>query len=258
VKEYTPSAAAITPDVSPSAAPQVSLPPPTEHESYTDYPFLASSLASHLTLSKSSIPHYYLTMDINLDSLLSLRSKLPSDISLFDLLIKASGCAMKTVPSANASWVSDEFIRMYHDVHVNVLLRPEQGGELKMALVRDVDKSGVSSISKEIQTAMETLSSEQQLPPHLSGIGTFTILNLGMYGISSGAAIIPPPQSCILTLGAAQNRILPSLDEEVPYRQSVVMTVTLSCDHRVVDGAVGAQWLGAFKQCVESPETLLL
>merc|ERR1712060_126289 len=142
-KEMSPTATATVPPQT-----QVSLSTPTKTEFYTDYPFIASSLSSHLASSKSNIPHYYLTMDVNLDSLLTLRSQLPSDISLLDLVIKASACTMATVPSANASWVSDEFIRMYHDVHVNILLRPEQGGELQMLLLRDVDKCGVSTISK--------------------------------------------------------------------------------------------------------------
>lgn len=153
----------------------------------------------------------------------------------------------------------DTFVRMYDDVHLNVAVG--SGDTFMMALISDVAKKGVGAIANDFAHVVQHLQeSPRSLPHNLTGMGTFTLINLGMYGVKSCAPIITSPQSCALALGAAENRIVPntSTDNHEIYKQSVMLTATLSCDHRVVDGAVGAQWLSAFKEFVENPERLLL
>jgi len=271
VKEYIPmaaTAAATTTDASPAA---VAAPAPTAapivHDNYTDYPVNASSIATAniLSHSKQTIPHYYLTVDVTLDSLIDLRktlnSNLPEDsqLSLNDLLIKASAAAMKSCPSANASWMGDS-VRMYNAVDVNVVMG--NGDTLYAPLVSGIDSRGVKSISDEISSNLSSIEEGAVGGnPSFDAVGTFTFMNLGMYGIKSCAPIIRAPQAVAVALGAAENRIVPKEDggdgDDI-YDVKVMLTATLSCDHRVVDGAVGAQWLGAFKAAIESPETLLL
>mmetsp|Transcript_19374 Transcript_19374/g.28258 ORF Transcript_19374/g.28258 Transcript_19374/m.28258 type:complete len:261 (+) Transcript_19374:133-915(+) len=245
-----------------AAAPVLS---PIVHDGFTDYPLNESSIATAnlLSHSKQTIPHYYLTVDVTLDSLLSLRSTLNSalgedaQISLNDLLIKASACAMKSCPSANASWMGDS-VRMYDSVDVNVIMG--SGDSLYSPLVQGVDAKGVKSISDELSSNLKQIEEGTVEGENFGAVGTVTVMNLGMYGIKSCAPIIRAPQAVALALGAAENRVVPKEDGEGDdlYETNVVLTATLSCDHRVVDGAVGAQFLSAFKSAVEKPETLLL
>jgi len=244
-------------------------PTPIPGVGFTDYPLNATAkeVAARLAASKTNVPHYYLTVDLELDSLLALRSRLNTavkgnddeiaGITLNDLLVKAAACAMKAVPSSNASWM-DSFVRVYDNVDINVAVGA--GDTLFTPLLSNVGGRGVKSISDEIANFLEASDSETGVTPESCGMGTFTIINLGMYGIKSCAPIITEPQACALALGAAENRILPNDDPECEeiYREAVMLTATLSCDHRVVDGAVGAQWLSAFKNHVENPESLLL
>jgi len=219
-------------------------------------------------------PHYYLTVDISVDELLKLRSKLntaiganemksdddtSSSLGVYELLLKASAMSMKAVPSANASWM-DSVVRVFDSVDINVVVG--SGDLLYTPVIRDCAGKGVRKISQELHGALAALGEKEdsQLQALAGGIGTFTVINLGMYGIKSCAPIIREPQSCALAIGALENRIVPNDDPESEniYKESVVLTATLSCDHRVVDGAVGAQWLAAFKSHVENPSTLLL
>ncbi|KAL3793321.1 hypothetical protein HJC23_003831 [Cyclotella cryptica] len=249
----------------PKAAP-APLPKPVVGSGYTDYslPASAMELASRLNTSKKNVPHYYLTIDLNLDSLLELRSSLNSTIkdggiSVNDLLLKAAAAAMKTVPAANASWM-DTFVRVYDSVDINVVVG--NGSTLYAPVIRDVGRRGLKAVSDDFAAAAAVVEGNEDAPTAagFGDVGTFTMVNLGMFGVKSCAPIIREPQACALALGAIENRIVPNDDTESEdiYKESVMMTATLSCDHRVVDGAVGAQWLSAFKNHVENPVTLLL
>jgi pyruvate dehydrogenase E2 component (dihydrolipoamide acetyltransferase) len=271
----TAAAAAPTPVAPAPAASSTTmpLPLPVVGAGYTDYtlPGLALELASRLHASKQNVPHYYLTIDLSLDSLLELRSTLNSTmkleegnggITVNDLLMKAAAAAMKTVPAANSSWMGS-FVRVYDSVDINVVVG--NGTSLYSPVIRDVGRKGLKAVSDDVATATSVVEggvegSDPTTVPGFGDVGTFTMVNLGMYGVKSCAPIIREPQACALALGVIENRIVPNDDaksEEI-YKESVMMTATLSCDHRVVDGAVGAQWLSAFKKHVENPVTLLL
>lgn len=236
--------------------------------SYTDYPTTqaARDVAARLAQSKRNVPHYYLTVDISVDALLQLRRTIhaatsansskttaTTTIGVYEFLIKAAALSMKTVPSANAAWM-DSVVRVYDSVDANVVLG--SGDSLSTLLLRDCGSQGLQTISTALSTAVSDPNHHSNNTDSM-GLGTFTILNLGMYGIKSCAPIIREPQALALAIGALQNRIVPSNDENL-YKECVVFTATASFDHRVVDGAVGAQWLAAFKSHVENPSTLLL
>lgn len=250
----------------PSAAAAAPLPQPVQGQGYTDYslPTSALELASRLHISKQNVPHYYLTIDLNLDSLVELRSSLNATmkdggITVNDLLLKAAAAAMKTVPAANASWMGD-FVRVYDSVDVNVVVG--NGSALYAPVIRDVGRRGLAAVSDDFAAATSVVEGEEDTTTvaGFGDVGTFTMVNLGMFGVKSCAPIIREPQACALALGVIENRIVPNDDAESEeiYKEAVMMTATLSCDHRVVDGAVGAQWLSAFKNHVENPVTLLL
>lgn len=279
VKEFVPSAATTVAAITTSVAPSAPAPAqavmasaaPIPGAGYTDYPLSESAkeVAARLTQSKQKVPHYYLTVDISMDEVLKLRSSLASAMStkggestlgVYELMIKAAAASMKAVPSVNASWM-DSVVRMYDSIDINVVVGT--GDNLYTPVIRDCGGRGLSSISDALNAAVSVLEEGDDAPaltPNFGAMGTFTIMNLGMFGIKSCAPIIREPQACALALGALENRIVPNDDpksDEI-YKQSVVMTATLSCDHRVVDGAVGAQWLSAFKSHLENPTTLLL
>jgi pyruvate dehydrogenase E2 component (dihydrolipoamide acetyltransferase) len=271
VKEFVPSAAATeaaTPAPAQAAMAVAPTAPPVAGAGYTDYPLSdqARDVAARLMQSKRNVPHYYLTVDIGVDELLQVRDKLNKSLGedaalgVYDMLLKAAAMSMKTVPSANASWM-DSVVRVFDSVDINVVIG--SGDLLYTPVITDCAGKGLKAISQEMKTAvaaLEPLEEGVSPPAVLGGLGTFTVMNLGMYGIKSCAPIIREPQSCALAIGALENRIVPNddPDSEEIYKESIVLTATLSCDHRVVDGAVGAQWLAAFKSHVENPTTLLL
>jgi len=271
VREYIPlaAAAAAAPAVSTTAAAATTKPlTPTVTESYTDVPQTDAMIATAnlLTFSKQTIPHYYLTVDVTLDALIALRGSLnaalgeksASSISLNDLLIKAAACAMKSCPSANASWMGDS-VRMYDNVDVNVVMG--SGNNLYSPVLNNVGSRGLKSIAEELSLNQKNIEEGTIQGENFAAVGTVTFMNLGMYGVKSCAPIIRAPQAVALALGAAENRVVPKENGEGEndiYETKVVLTATLSCDHRVVDGAVGAQYLSAFKAAVEKPEMLLL
>lgn len=273
VKEFIPPAASEATGVSAPATTEApvaeAIPEPIVGAGYTDYPLTtnAREIASRLAASKTNVPHYYLTVDVSLDSILALRSRLneavqgsdpdASGISLNDLLVKSATCAMKACPTANASWL-EHSVRVYDHVDINIAVGT--GDALYTPLVKNAGTKGLKTLSDEISSHVDAAASEEGVSAESCGMGTFTIINLGMYGVKSCAPIITEPQACALALGAAENRIVPNTDPESEeiYKESVMLTATLSCDHRVVDGAVGAQWLSAFKNHVENPESLLL
>jgi pyruvate dehydrogenase E2 component (dihydrolipoamide acetyltransferase) len=236
---------------------------------YTDYPLSpeAREQAARWVQAKRNVPHYYLSVNIRMDALLKLRQQLngatsssSESIGVYEILLKAAAQSMKAVPSANASWM-DSVVRVYDQVDINVVLG--SGDTCVTPVLRNVGQQGLHALSSQLQhamTAVEGSSSDGNAVS--SGVGTFTVINVGMYGVDACAPIIREPQACALALGALQNTIVPadaSADATEIYQQAVMMTATLSCDHRVVDGAIGAQWLAAFKGYVEeNPMTLLL
>ncbi|XP_028763193.1 dihydrolipoyllysine-residue acetyltransferase component 2 of pyruvate dehydrogenase complex, mitochondrial [Neltuma alba] len=231
---------------------------------YTDIPVsqIRKITASRLLLSKQTIPHYYLTVDTCVDKLMSLRSQLNSlqeaaggsRISVNDLVIKAAALALRKVPQCNSSW-SDDYIRQYHNVNVNVAVQTDHG--LFVPVIRDADKKGLSKIAEEVKQ-LASKAKENSLKPQDYEGGTFTVSNLGgPFGIKQFCAIINPPQSGILAVGSAEKRAIPGSGPG-EFNIASFMSVTLSCDHRVIDGAIGAEWLKAFKSYIENPESMLL
>jgi len=218
-------------------------------------------IAQRLSQSKQTIPHYYLSVDINMDGVLSLRkelnAKLPADqkLSVNDFIVKASALALRKVPTANSSWM-DTFIRQYNYVDVSVAVATENG--LITPIVKDADVKGLSAIASDVKS-LAAKAKVNKLQPHEFQGGTFTISNLGMFGVKNFTAIINPPQACILAVGGTETRVVPNeKDPAKPFKTSQIMAVTLSCDHRVVDGAVGAEWLKAFRGYMEDPLSMLL
>ncbi|XP_015192928.2 dihydrolipoyllysine-residue acetyltransferase component of pyruvate dehydrogenase complex, mitochondrial isoform X1 [Lepisosteus oculatus] len=249
-------AAAVAPV--PGAPPAPAVPSGT----FTDIPIgnIRRVIAQRLMQSKQTIPHYYLSIDINMDQVLELRKELNEELkaeniklSVNDFIIKASALACVKVPEANSSWM-DTVIRQNHVVDMSVAVSTANG--LITPIVFNAHIKGLASISQDV-AALAARAREGKLQPHEFQGGTFTISNLGMFGIKNFSAIINPPQACILAVGGSEKRLLPA-DNEKGFDVANVMAVTLSCDHRVVDGAVGAQWLAEFRKFVEKPVTMLL
>ncbi|XP_033027333.1 dihydrolipoyllysine-residue acetyltransferase component of pyruvate dehydrogenase complex, mitochondrial [Lacerta agilis] len=228
---------------------------------FTDIPIsnIRKVIAQRLMQSKQTIPHYYLSIDVDMGEILVLRKELNQEmpqntkLSVNDFIIKASALACMKVPEANSSWL-DTVIRQNHVVDVSVAVSTPAG--LITPIVFNAHIKGLASINKDIVT-LATKAREGKLQPHEFQGGTFTVSNLGMYGIKNFSAIINPPQACILAVGASEKRLVPA-DNEKGFDVTSMMSVTLSCDHRVVDGAVGAQWLAEFKKLLEKPATMLL
>ncbi|XP_073176899.1 dihydrolipoyllysine-residue acetyltransferase component of pyruvate dehydrogenase complex, mitochondrial isoform X2 [Lepidochelys kempii] len=246
-------AAPVTP-----AAPTAT-PPPSGV--FTDIPIsnVRRVIAQRLMQSKQTIPHYYLSIDINVEEILELRKELNKEVSeniklsINDFIIKASALACVKVPEANSSWL-DTVIRQNHVVDVSIAVSTPAG--LITPIVFNAHIKGLASISKDV-ASLAAKAREGKLQPHEFQGGTFTVSNLGMYGIKNFSAIINPPQACILAVGTSENRLVPANNEK-GFDVASMMSVTLSCDHRVVDGAVGAQWLAEFKKFLEKPTTMLL
>ncbi|KAF5188908.1 Dihydrolipoyllysine-residue acetyltransferase component of pyruvate dehydrogenase complex [Thalictrum thalictroides] len=236
----------------------------TETLDYTDLPHsqIRKITASRLLLSKQTIPHYYLTVDTCVDKLMDLRKQLNSlqeasggkRISVNDLVIKAAALALRKVPQCNSSW-TDDYIRQFKNVNINVAVQTDNG--LYVPVIRDADKKGLSKISEEVKY-LAGKARENSLKPEDYEGGTFTVSNLGgPFGIKQFCAIINPPQAGILAIGSAEKRVVPGTGAN-QFDFASFMSVTLSCDHRVIDGAIGAEWLKAFKGYIENPESMLL
>ncbi|KAH0623327.1 hypothetical protein JD844_031543 [Phrynosoma platyrhinos] len=246
-----------TPAAVPAPAPAAAIPTGV----FTDIPIsnIRKVIAQRLMQSKQTIPHYYLSIDINMGEILVLRKELNQEmpqntkLSVNDFIIKASALACMKVPEANSSWL-DTVIRQNHVVDVSVAVSTPVG--LITPIVFNAHIKGLASINQDV-VALAAKAREGKLQPHEFQGGTFTVSNLGMYGIKNFSAIINPPQSCILAVGTSERRLVPA-DNEKGFDVASVMSVTLSCDHRVVDGAVGAQWLAEFKKFLEKPATMLL
>lgn len=214
-------------------------------------------IARRLTEAKTTIPHFYLEAECEIDALLELRATLNTagggayKLSINDFIVKAVALALRQVPEANAVW-TDDAILQFEDVDISVAVATDGG--LITPIVKQADRKGLSAISGEVRQLAERAREGKLQPAEYQG-GGFTISNLGMYGVHSFSAIINPPQSCILAVGAAERRPVVKGDACVP---ATVLNCTLSVDHRSVDGAVGARWLAAFKALVEQPLQLML
>lgn len=231
---------------------------------YTDIPNaqIRKVTANRLLTSKQTIPHYYLTVDTCVDKLIKLRGELNplqdasggKKISINDLVIKAAALALRKVPQCNSSWMND-FIRQYNNVNINVAVQTEHG--LFVPVIKDADKKGLGTIAEEVKQLAQRARDNSLKPADYEG-GTFTVSNLGgPFGIKQFCAIINPPQSAILAIGSAEKRVIPG-GADGQYEFGSFMSVTMSCDHRVIDGAIGAEFLKAFKGYVENPTTMLL
>ncbi|XP_017761478.1 PREDICTED: dihydrolipoyllysine-residue acetyltransferase component of pyruvate dehydrogenase complex, mitochondrial [Eufriesea mexicana] len=217
-------------------------------------------IAKRLLESKQTIPHYYLSVDIKMDEALEIRERFNKmlekekiKLSVNDIIIKAMAMACKKVPEGNSAWLG-EVIRQYNNVDVSVAVSTDSG--LITPIVFGADTKGIIQISKDVK-ALATKAREGKLQPQEFQGGTITLSNLGMFGVKNFSAIINPPQSIILAIGTTENRLIPAKNEK-GFTTSQFMSVTASCDHRTVDGAVGAQWLNAFKNFMENPTTMLL
>ncbi|MGE3907486.1 MAG: pyruvate dehydrogenase complex dihydrolipoamide acetyltransferase [Reyranellaceae bacterium] len=213
-------------------------------------------IARRMTESKQNIPHFYLTVECRIDALLDARRQLNGKsekirVSVNDLIIKAAGVALRDYPDVNTSW-SDEGMVMHGGVDVSVAVATERG--LITPIVKDADMKGLAQISAEMRDLAKRAREGKLKLEEFQG-GSMTVSNLGMYGIKEFSAIINPPQSCILAVGAGEQRAIVVKGEVVVAN---MMSVTLAVDHRVVDGARGAEWLRSFKDYIERPATMLL
>ena len=256
-----PAQPAPAPPVAPTA------PPPLSKERvlalagnppYTERPLTAMRrvIARRLTESKQTVPHFYLTVDCEIDELLKFRAELNTKshayrISVNDFVIRAAVLALRQVPAANASW-SDEAILLWDTVDIAVAVALDDG--LITPIVKNADRKGLATIANETKDLAARARAGKLKLEEFQG-GTFSISNLGMFGVRDFAAVINPPHGGILAVGAGEQR---PVVKNGALAIATVMSCTLSCDHRAVDGAVGAQFLAAFKKLVEDPLTMLL
>ena len=215
-------------------------------------------VARRLTDSFRDIPHFPLNLDLEIDELLAARVKINKllekdgvKVSVNDLIIKAAALALKKVPEANASYTPDG-IAMHH--HADVAIAVALPGGLITPIIRAAETKGLAQIATEAKDLAERARAKKLKPEEYQG-GTFSISNLGMFGIKSFASIINEPQGAILSVGAGEKRPVVRGDQ---LAVATVMSVTMTCDHRVVDGAVGAQWLAAFRSLIEDPITMIV
>jgi pyruvate dehydrogenase E2 component (dihydrolipoamide acetyltransferase) len=220
-------------------------------------------IARRLTEAKTTIPEFYVSMDIEIDAmnklLADLNAKSPAKdkpgaytITINDMVIKASAATMRKVPALNASW-TDDAMAVYDDVDVSVAVAIPDG--LITPIIRKADTKGLATISREMRD-LATRAREGKLKPEEFMGGSFSISNMGMFGVTAFTAIINPPQAAILAVAAGKKRPVVNADGELAV--ATVMTCTLTVDHRVADGATGALWMRTFKQVIEDPLSLLL
>ena len=233
-------------------------------DSFEEIPLdnMRRAIARRLTQSMQEAPHYYLTVDCQIDLLTQARKRLNerreknksgARLSINDFLLRATALSLVEFPDVNSSWADAVLLRHRHaDISIAVAL---EGGGLITPIVRAVESKGLSQISAESRDLI-TRARERKLDPEEYEGGTFTISNLGMFGVREFTAVINPPQSAILAVGAG--RKIPVVSDSGKTSFAEVMTLTLSCDHRVIDGALGARFLGALRERIEDPFTLLL
>jgi pyruvate dehydrogenase E2 component (dihydrolipoamide acetyltransferase) len=215
------------------------------------------TIARRMNDSFRDVPHFPLTIDLEIDALLAARAKIngmlgnEGRVSVNDMLIKAAAIALKRQPDANASYTPEGIAHHHHaDIAVAVAIE----GGLITPIVRSAETKGLAQIATEMKDLAERARTRKLKPEEFQG-GTFSISNLGMFGIKSFASIINEPQGAILSVGVGEKRPVVRGDQ---LAVATVMTVTLTCDHRVVDGAIGARWLTVFKALVEDPITMIV
>jgi len=218
---------------------------------------MRKTIAERLVKSKNEAPHFYLSIDCNIEQLLKARSAINSKskdeykISVNDMIIKAASATLLKVPKANASW-ENENTRYFKNTDISVAVAIDGG--LITPIIKNVEIKGLLDISYEMKTLAKKAKEGKLKPEDYVG-GSFSISNLGMFGIKEFSAVINPPQGCILAIGAGEQRAIVTNNQ---ISIATMMTVTLSCDHRVVDGAVGAEYLSKFKEFIENPSLMLL
>lgn len=243
----------------PAATPakEVKLPSIVAEESYHEVNVsqMRKVIARRLSESKHTAPHFYLTMSINMDNVIAARKQMNevSDvkISVNDIIIKAVALALRKNPNVNASWLGDK-IRYNHHVNVGVAVAIEDG--LIVPVVKFADNKSIAHISAEVKQLADKAKNKKLQRNEFEG-NTFTISNLGMFGIDEFTAIINPPDACILAVGAAKETVIA---QNGTMKIAQIMKVTLSCDHRVVDGAVGSAFLQTLKNLLENPVMMLV
>jgi len=247
----------------PAAAPAGTLPDPRlyyEDGTYEEVPLdgMRKSIAKRLTQSKQELPHYYLTIDCELDELLRVQRELNAGaeddgikVSVNDFIIRASALALMKVPDCNVSYAGDALLKHKHaDIGVAVAL----DGGLITPIVKAAETKGLAQISAEVKDLAQRAKDRKLKPADYEG-GSFSVSNLGMFGIKNFTAVINPPQAAIMAVGAGEER---PVVKNGTLSAATMMTVTLSCDHRAIDGALGAKLLQAFKRLIEDPLTMLL
>jgi len=259
IENFVPSAqpAATPAAVSGSDAPAISLPQVVAEESFEEIKVsqMRKTIAKRLAESKFTAPHFYLTMEINMDKAIEARKSMnevsPVKISFNDMVIKAVAAALRKHPKVNSSWLGDT-IRYNNHIHIGVAVAVDEG--LLVPVVRFADNKTLSHISAEVKDLGAKAKNKELQPKDWEG-NTFTISNLGMFGIEEFTAIVNPPDSCILAVGGIKQTAVVK-DGELAIGN--VMKVTMSCDHRVVDGAVGSAFLKTFKEFLEDPIRILV
>ncbi|WP_375318887.1 pyruvate dehydrogenase complex dihydrolipoamide acetyltransferase [Candidatus Tisiphia endosymbiont of Oplodontha viridula] len=231
------------------------------HQEYRSVPNnnIRKIIAKRLLESKQTIPHFYLSIECNVDKLLDIREDINKSlieeskikITVNDFVILAVAKALKAVPEANVSW-DESATRYYNNIDVSVAVAIDNG--LITPVVRNADQKDLVTLSRELQALIKKARDNKLTPEEFQG-GGFSVSNLGMYGVKNFNAIINPPQSCILAIGASSKRPIVGNDQ---IKVATMMDVTLSSDHRVVDGAVGAKFLASFKKFIESPALMLI
>jgi len=257
VPSKTAPAAAPSSTAAAAAPAQVAAFAPVGQEAHTDTPVsqMRKAIARRLAESKFQAPHFYLTMEINMDEAMKSREAInkisPVKVSFNDMVIKAAAMALRQHPDVNSSWLGDT-IRHNHHIHIGSAVAVEEG--LIVPVIRFADQKSFSQIAAETKTLNDKAKNKKLQPNDYSG-NTFTVSNLGMMGIEHFTAIINPPDSAILAVGAIKETVIV---ENGQFKATNVMKVTMSCDHRTVDGAVGARFLVTFKTLMENPVTMLV
>ncbi len=255
IENYKPGTAS-APAAAKTSAPVV-LPPVVGKESFEEIPVsqMRKTIARRLAESKFSAPHFYLTMEINMDKAVEARKSInelaPVKISFNDIVIKAAAAALRQHPDVNVSWLGDKMRRNHH-IHIGVAVAVKEG--LLVPVVRFADNKSLSHIAVEVKDLAQKAHDKKLQPSDWEG-STFTISNLGMFGIEEFTAIINPPDACILAVGGIKETPIVKGGQIVPGN---VMKVTLSCDHRAVDGAVGSAFLKTLKGLLEDPVRILI
>ncbi|TGV08625.1 pyruvate dehydrogenase complex dihydrolipoamide acetyltransferase [Alcaligenaceae bacterium 429] len=239
------------------ASPVPAAPTAASNAAYTAQPHSAMrrTIARRLTESKSTVPHFYLQAECRVDALLALRAQInqtaSQKVSVNDLIVKAVAVTLQAMPEMNVSW-TDEALLQYHDVDISVAVSTDSG--LITPVVRNANNLSLSALSQNVRQLAER-ARDGKLQPHEYQGGSFTISNLGMYGVQNFAAIINPPQAAILAVGAAERRVIAEGDDMVIAQ---MLSMTLSVDHRAIDGALAARWLARFKETLEAPLSILI